>query len=155
MIADGCPGNENFRGRMLSDQTGHNKMNTTDPVRILVAEDNRVMGNVMKFNLERSGFNVVLVHDGQTAIKQLEQDEFDIVITDYQMPHASGEDVCRHVRFDSAQQHMPVILVSAKGIELNTDELTGPSGFSRIVYKPFSPREIVRIVGEVLEPATA
>ena len=130
-------------------------MNSTESAKILVAEDNRVMGNVMKFNLERSGFIVVLVHDGQTAIRQLEQDEFDIVITDYQMPHASGEDVCRHVRFDSAHQQMPVILVSAKGIELNTEELTGPGGFSRIVYKPFSPREIVRIIGEVLDPVTA
>ena len=130
-------------------------MNSTDSGKILVAEDNRVMGNVMKFNLERSGFKVVLVHDGRSAIRQLEQNEFDAVITDYQMPHASGEDICRHIRFDSAQQHLPVILVSAKGIELDTEQLTGPDGFSRIVYKPFSPQEIVRIAGEALTPVTA
>lgn len=130
-------------------------MTNTTPGRILVAEDNRVMGNVMKFNLERNGFQVSLVHDGRSAIQRLEQETFDVVITDYQMPHASGEDVCRFVRVDSAHRQMPVILVSAKGIELQSEDVTGPNGFSRVIYKPFSPKEIVRIASEVLEKTEA
>ena len=129
-------------------------MNSTHRPRILVAEDNRVMGNVIRFNLERSGFDVVLVSDGQKAMKELEHGTFDLVITDYQMPNASGEDVCRYVRFDSAHKETPVVLVSAKGIELQTGDLIGPHRFSYVVYKPFSPQEIVRIASEVLAPAT-
>ena len=121
--------------------------------RILVAEDNRVMGNVIRFNLERSGFDVTLVHDGRAAVDTLKTDYFDLVITDYQMPHASGDDICRYVRFDSDHTETPVVLVSAKGIELQTGDLIGPKRFSRVVYKPFSPKEIVRIASEVLQPA--
>ncbi|MEO2013250.1 MAG: response regulator [Fuerstiella sp.] len=127
-------------------------INTSERFKILVAEDNRVMGNVIKFNLERSGFEVVLVTDGRKAIARLQDETFDVVITDYQMPHASGEDVCHYVRFDSAQKEIPVILVSAKGIELENSELIGPDRFSRVVYKPFSPQEIVQIASDVLRP---
>lgn len=85
---------------------------------ILVAEDNRVMGNVMRFNLLRAGFDVTMVHDGRAALRQLEHKRFDMVVTDYQMPHASGQDVCRYVRDESMCPEIPVVLVSAKGIEL-------------------------------------
>ena len=128
-------------------------MNASKQHTVLVAEDNRVMGNVMKFNLVRGGFDVTLVHDGRAAIQRLEHEIFDVVITDYQMPYASGEDICHHIRFVSSQKNTPVILVSAKGIELNISELTGPMRFTRVVYKPFSPQEIVRIASEVLEPS--
>ena len=128
-------------------------MYSKDKPRVLVAEDNRVMGNVIRFNLQRSGFDVTLVHDGRAAVETLQTAEFDLVITDYQMPHASGDDICRYVRFESAHRTIPVVLVSAKGIELQTGELTGPERFSRVVFKPFSPKEIVRIASEVLEPA--
>jgi two-component system alkaline phosphatase synthesis response regulator PhoP len=129
-------------------------INTSEHFKILVAEDNRVMGNVIKFNLERSGFEVVLVYDGRDAIARLQDDTFDMVITDYQMPHASGEDVCHYVRVDSAHKDIPVILVSAKGIELQASDLIGPDRFSRVVYKPFSPQEIVQITSEVLRPTS-
>lgn len=128
-------------------------MTSTDKPTILVAEDNRVMGNVIRFNLERSGFDVCLVHDGRQAIAELKIREFDLVITDYQMPHASGDDICRYVRFDSTHRSTPVVLVSAKGIELQSGELISSDRFSRVVYKPFSPKEIVRIASEVLESA--
>ena len=113
------------------------------------------MGNVIRFNLERSGFDVTLVHDGRSAVETLESRAFDLVITDYQMPHASGDDICRYVRFDSSHKETPVVLVSAKGIELQTSELVSPSRFSRVVFKPFSPREIVRIASETLNPVEA
>lgn len=115
-----------------------------------MAEDNRVMGNVIKFNLQRSGFDVTLVHDGRLAIGYLKDQQFDLVITDYQMPHATGEDVCRYVRSDSAYQATPVVLVSAKGIELQASELIGPERFTKVIYKPFSPQEIVRVAKEIL-----
>ncbi|GAB5441612.1 MAG: response regulator [Fuerstiella sp.] len=120
---------------------------------ILVAEDNRVMANVIRFNLQRAGFDVTLVHDGQSAVAALRNARFDLVITDYQMPHASGEDICRFVRTESSWPDIPVVLVSAKGIELQTGDLIGPHRFTQVVYKPFSPKEIVRIASEVLATA--
>ncbi|MCA9051114.1 MAG: response regulator [Planctomycetaceae bacterium] len=128
---------------------------TTDKLRILVAEDNRVMGNVIRFNLERSGFEVVLVHDGGSALKRLEVESFDMVITDYQMPNASGDDLCRYVRFDSPHRDIPVVLVSAKGMELQAADLVSPQRFSKVIYKPFSPLEIVKVANDVLHVGVA
>lgn len=119
--------------------------------RVLVAEDNRVMANVIRFNLQRSGFDVTIVHDGKAALKALESQRFDIVITDYQMPHATGDDICRYVRCESDQKEIPVVLVSAKGLELKSGSLISPERFSGVIYKPFSPREIIRIAHEVLD----
>ena len=132
----------------------HTLMNTTERFRILVAEDNRVMGNVIRFNLERAGYEVVMAHDGRAALSRVSEETFDMVITDYQMPHASGDDLCRYVRFESGYKDIPVVLVSAKGMELQGDELVGPERFSRVVYKPFSPQEIVRIASELLPAVT-
>lgn len=119
-----------------------------------MAEDNRVMGNVIKFNLQRSGFDVTLVNDGQMALDILQKQQFELVITDYQMPYATGEDVCRYVRLESNYKTTPVVLVSAKGIELQTSELIGPDRFSRVIYKPFSPQMIVRVAKEILQAIT-
>jgi CheY-like chemotaxis protein len=121
--------------------------------RILVAEDNRVMGNVIRFNLSRSGFDVVLVHDGRSAMEALDRESFDLVITDYQMPHATGREVCQHVRTDPKHVGVPVVLVSAKGMELKADEMKRSEDFCRVVYKPFSPLDIVRIAKESTSPA--
>ena len=126
-------------------------MNNSEKLRILVAEDNRVMGNVMKFNLERSGFEVVLASDGRVALERLAAGTFDLVITDYQMPHACGDEVCEYVRKESSYSRIPVVLVSAKGMELQVHELVAPERFSHVIYKPFSPQEIVKLASEVLQ----
>ncbi len=127
-------------------------INTTEHPRILVAEDNRVMGKVMTFNLERSGFEVFLATDGRAALDALSAQTFDLVITDYQMPHACGDDICRYIRKESSYRQIPVVLVSAKGLELQVKDLTSPDRFSHVVYKPFSPKEIVKLASELLQP---
>lgn len=68
--------------------------------RILVVEDDGVTADLLRFNLERAGFSVSVVHDGRRAIERLKESRFDLIITDYQMPHVNGEDLCRHVRMD-------------------------------------------------------
>ena len=128
-------------------------MNTETKQRVLVAEDNRVMGNVIRFNLSRSGFDVTLVHDGRSAMEAIDRETFDLIITDYQMPHANGRDVCRHVRMDTRHFGVPVVLVSAKGMELKSEQADSPDQFTRVVYKPFSPLDIVRIAKESASPA--
>ena len=55
----------------------------------------------------------------------------------------------------AARPDIPVVLVSAKGIELQTGELVGPHRFTRVLYKPFSPREVVKVASEILEAATS
>ena len=89
--------------------------------KLLVAEDNCVIADVLRFNLEHAGFDVTLAADGRQATDQLQKQRFDAIITDYQMPHVSGEELCRNVRQDSQHSDVPVFLCSAKGFELDTD----------------------------------
>lgn len=133
--------------------TKDQKMNTSESPRVLVAEDNHVMGNVLRFNFQRAGFDITLAHDGRVALELLKEQEFDLVITDYQMPFANGDEICRFIRSDERLKDIPVVLVTAKGMELQSEEsLIGPDRFSKLVYKPFSPLEIVRVANDILQP---
>ncbi|MGN6136504.1 MAG: response regulator [Aureliella sp.] len=111
--------------------------------RILVAEDNRVLADVLRFNLQRAGFAVTVALDGNLAIQHLRRDNFDLLITDFQMPGANGEQLCQLVRGELQLDQLPILMCSAKGLELNIDTLKSTYGVSQVIYKPFSMRQIV------------
>ena len=67
---------------------------------ILIAEDDRVMSDVIRFNLERAGHQTTVARSGTEAWQMLQTQPFDLLITDYQMPGMTGEDVCRAIRRD-------------------------------------------------------
>jgi DNA-binding response OmpR family regulator len=123
--------------------------------RVLVAEDNHVMSDVLRFNLERAGFEVVVTNNGRLAVEQLRQAKFDLLITDYQMPEVDGKELCRTVREVLGQSEMPIVMCSAKGLELDTAELNARYGITKVIYKPFSMREIVALVRSLLTPTPA
>lgn len=118
--------------------------------RILIAEDNRVLADVIRFNLERGGFEVTLAYDGDAAIDKLRDDRFDLLITDYQMPIADGAELCRFVQRCEHLTGMPIIMCSAKGLELNTEQLHDEWNISRLLHKPFSVREMISLVHSLL-----
>jgi DNA-binding response OmpR family regulator len=118
--------------------------------KVLIAEDNRVLSDVMRFNLEKAGFACTVAPKGSTAMQLAGSERFDLLITDYQMPEANGEELCRHVR-DALQLHdLPIIMCSAKGLELDTQRLREQLGVSRVIFKPFSMREIVSMASELV-----
>ncbi len=120
---------------------------------ILIAEDNRVMADVVRFNLVRAGFDVVVAGDGRAALEVAKKQQFDLVITDYQMPRMSGEVLCAELRKLANYQDIPFILCSAKGFELDVEALRSKYGIERVLLKPFSPREVVAVVEERLKGA--
>lgn len=100
-------------------------------MRILVAEDNLAIGNVIGFNLKQVGFEVVQVVSGETAWTCLQQQDYDLLITDFQMPGMNGGDLCRRMREEPSLAAVPVILLTAKGMEIDTEyyrETLGVSG---------------------------
>lgn len=119
---------------------------------VLVAEDNRVLSDVLRFNLERAGFEVVVARDGQQAIAQLKARAFDVVLTDFQMPGATGEELCRVIRHDLQLMQLPILMCSAKGLELDSEEMRSRWGVSAIIYKPFSVRDIVTRLRDAVPP---
>ena len=116
------------------------------PTRILIAEDNPALAGVIRFNLEQAGYSVTAVPDGLQAWQLLQQQEFDAVITDQQMPQLTGVELCERLRADGANKHVPVILLTAKGMELDLADLKTRLGISAALPKPFSPRELIKNV---------
>lgn len=126
-------------------------MNTTERPRILVAEDNRVLSEVIRFNLEKAGYEVVVAGTGTEAMRRLQQETFHLLVTDYQMPEANGEELVAYLRSQLKLTNLPVIMCSAKGMELDATGLYERLRVSKVIYKPFSMREIVAHTRQLLE----
>ncbi len=119
--------------------------------RIIVADDNSALGNVVRFHLGRAGYDVTLVNNGQDVLDELRESAFDLVITDQQMPKRTGLEVCSQIRSDMPQYaDMPIILLTAKRLELDVEALKAEYGISRVFPKPFSPSELIEFVAGLL-----
>lgn len=116
------------------------------PARILVVDDERPIAEILKYNLEKEGFEVILAYDGEEALRRLEQDEPDLILLDIMLPKKDGFDVCREIR---AQREIPIIMLTAK--ESETDKVLGLElGADDYVTKPFSTREVMARVKAAL-----
>lgn len=126
---------------------------------VLVVEDERVMSDVIRFNLQRAGYDVSVARNGVEAWDYLQSRICDLMVTDFQMPRMTGVDLCRKLRAEFPDWPLPVILLSARGLELNAAMLREEFGIGTLLFKPFSPRELVQVVSTLLaktpEPVTS
>jgi CheY-like chemotaxis protein len=106
------------------------------------------MADVMRFNFNRVGFSTKVALNGRIAWDLLQTETFELLVTDFQMPVMDGEELCRRIRSDSRFAELPIILLTAKGLEIDRDRLTRELGLSLILYKPFSPRQLVAAAEE-------
>jgi len=122
---------------------------------VLVADDQRVIRNIVRFKLEHAGFTVATAENGTEAWDLLLAGDFGLVITDYSMPGLNGEDLCRRMRQDDRFKDLPVILLSGKGLEIDVARMQKELGFHKVLCKPFSPNALVAEAEACLEtPAT-
>lgn len=117
---------------------------------ILIAEDNAVTLDLLRFNLERAGFAVTTARSGTEAFEAVSTQAFDLILTDFQMPGMDGEQLCRRLRELPQHIQTPIILCSAKGFEFDKDQLRNDCGVTVFVNKPFSPRQMVETVRNIL-----
>ena len=114
--------------------------------KILIADDDRNICELLKIYLEKEGCNVVLAGDGEEALSKFETEEPDIILLDVMMPRLDGWQVCRELRKKS---DCPIIMITAKGETF--DKVLGLElGADDYVVKPFEPKEIVARVKAVL-----
>ena len=107
--------------------------------KILVVDDEKPISDIIKFNLEKEGYEVVVAYDGEAALEQVEAENPDLIILDLMLPKIDGLEVAKRVR---AKHTMPIIMVTAKDSEL--DKVLGLElGADDYVTKPFSNRELV------------
>jgi CheY-like chemotaxis protein len=118
--------------------------------KILVADDETHILHVVSLKLRNAGFNVLTARDGQEALELAQQELPDLVITDYHMPQLSGIELCQRLKQDKRTSHLPAIMLTARGYQLEPRD-TEQSGILRMLSKPFSPRQLLTTVNEVLE----
>jgi len=122
----------------------------TTPTRVLVVDDDPNVAEVVGRYLEREGFEVELLGDGQLGLERALAEPPDVLILDLMLPGLDGLEVCRRLR---ALAPVPVIMLTAKGDE--ADRVLGLElGADDYVAKPFSPRELTARVKAVLRRAT-
>ena len=117
--------------------------------KILVIEDERSLVEVLSINLEREGFEVVVAHDGQEGLRQVQLKLPDLVVLDLMLPNKSGLEVCRELRMGPRTREVPIIMVTAKAEE--SDELVGfATGADDYVTKPYSMKVLVQRIKKEL-----
>ena len=123
--------------------------------KILVADDETHILHVVSLKLRNAGFIVVTARDGQEALEMAQADRPDLIITDYHMPQLSGLELCQRLKQDPRTTGIPAIMLTARGYHLEPAD-TEKSGILRMLSKPFSPRQLLTTVNEVLaQSATA
>jgi two-component system phosphate regulon response regulator PhoB len=126
----------------------------TDPLkpRILVVEDEAALVTLLRYNLEKAGFDVATAGDGEEALISVAERTPDLVVLDWMVPLVSGIEVCRRLRRDPKTRDIPVIMLTARGEE--ADRVRGlNAGADDYVTKPFSPSELIARVHAVLRRA--
>lgn len=117
--------------------------------KILVVEDHNDTIELLKYNLISSGYEVVTAMDGLKALEQAGNESPDLILLDLMLPGIDGLEVCRRLKQDIATQYIPVVMLTAKGEEV--DRVVGLElGVDDYIVKPFSPRELVLRVKAVL-----
>ncbi len=117
--------------------------------KILVIEDERSLVEVLTYNLEREGYEVLVAHDGQDGLRQAQLRLPDLVVLDLMLPVKAGLEVCRELRVGTRTRDIPIVMVTAKAEE--SDELIGfATGADDYVTKPYSVKVLIQRIKKEL-----
>ena len=118
--------------------------------KVLIADDNKQIVSILSEYCKKNNFIVSTVFNGEDALKEVEENKFDIVLLDVMMPKKDGFDVCREVRKFS---NVPIIMITARGEDY--EKIMGLEiGADDYIVKPFSPGEIIARINAILRRIT-
>lgn len=119
------------------------------PKHIFVVDDEADLVKLVTYNLKKEGFLVDSAQDGEKALAKVKKGKYDLIILDLMLPGIQGMEICRILRNDPKTSSLPIIMLTAKGEEV--DKILGLEiGADDYITKPFSPRELVARVKAVL-----
>ncbi len=117
--------------------------------RILIAEDERDIRELITFTLEFGGFQVIAAANGQEAVELARQHHPDLIILDVRMPKMTGYEACRVLKSQEETRNIPVVFLSAKGQEAEIRQGM-EAGADAYILKPFAPDELLQQVQAIL-----
>jgi len=127
------------------------------PTHVLVVEDEAALADLLKYNLEKEGYQVRVAMDGEEAMVAADERAPDLVLLDWMLPKASGVEVCRRLRARQETRNTPIVMLTARGEE--SDRVRGLDiGADDYITKPFSMTELLarlRAVMRRIRPALA
>lgn len=119
------------------------------PAKILVVDDEKDLVDLISYNLEREGYDTLKAYNGEDALRFVRSQKPDLVILDLMLPGIQGMEVCKLIRTNSETANLPIIMVTAKGDEI--DKVLGLEiGADDYITKPFSVRELLARVRAVI-----
>jgi two-component system phosphate regulon response regulator PhoB len=117
--------------------------------KVLIIEDEKDLAELLAFNLEKEGYAATCVHDGKLGLERAEADPPDLILLDLMLPGLLGTEICRALRKNQRTAHIPIIMITAKGDEI--DRVVGfEVGADDYIVKPFSMREVALRIKAVM-----
>ena len=117
--------------------------------KVLVVDDEIYIVHILDFSLGMEGYEVITALDGEQALEKMKLEKPDLVVLDIMMPKLDGYEVCKAIKSNPSTKQTPVILLSAKG--RNVDQKLGfDVGADDYITKPFSPRKLVERINQLL-----
>ncbi len=117
---------------------------------VLICDDEAHILQAVRFKLQRAGLEVLMAHDGAEAWELIQQHRPDLVVSDCQMPRMNGLELIERIRSWEPTAQIPVIMLTGKGYELSPELVHEKLRVAALFTKPFSPRELVAKVQQLL-----
>ncbi len=121
----------------------------SEPISVLVVEDEEHIRQILKYNLEMDGFVVHLAEDGATGLKLAQQSPPDVILLDWMMPVMNGLQVLSELKHSKATGHIPVFMLTAKGMMADVGRALY-EGADDYITKPFDPAELGKTIKQKL-----
>lgn len=118
--------------------------------KIIVADDEAHILHIVSMKLRNAGYEVLTAVDGEEALELCMAEKPDLLITDFQMPVMTGLDLCIELRAHDETKAIPAIMLTARGFDIEPGEMI-TAGVAAVLAKPFSPREVLAKVTQLLE----
>lgn len=136
---------------MLTNEELELELYDVDQLRVLVVDDSRMARKVISRVLTNLGVtHITEAADGSDAIVLLDQQLFDLVVTDYNMPEVTGVELTEHIRRSESYSHLPVMMVTSEANDTHLSHVA-QSGVNAIADKPFEPALVKRLLARLLE----
>lgn len=122
--------------------------------KIIAADDEAHILHIVSMKLRNAGFEVITAMDGEEALELCRSEKPDMLITDYQMPYMSGLELCMALREEQETKDIVALMLTARGFDIEPEEMAA-AGIAAVLAKPFSPREVLSKVMDLIGDAKA